>query len=232
MFYADSSFASSLSRAQPPSSRRELMLRALALRGRTVAEVASALSIALPQSSIRGKGFVGQLLEAALGADLQAGVGPDFSGLEIELKTLPVSAALRPLESTFVCSIDMLVADRETFAQSRLRARLAWVLWVPIIAPRGTAVGDRVIGRARLWRPTPYVWRQLKRDWDLLMGTIGAGGTQRLTAHRGHILQVRPKGPSREARVLGLGPEGVQRVAPLGFYLRPSFTARALLIGA
>src|SRR4051794_34533200 len=112
-------------RQPPPESRRELEIRAAALAGCRVQALAEALRLPLPASHLRGKGFVGQLAERALGADPLAGERPDFPDLGVELKTLPVDARGRPVESTFVCSIDMGRADREEWDTSRLRLRLA-----------------------------------------------------------------------------------------------------------
>jgi DNA mismatch repair protein MutH len=215
-------------RQQAPGCRRELEIRAAALAGRSVAEVAAALALPLPASHRRGKGFVGQLAERALGADPLAGERPDFPDLGVELKTLPVDAHGRPTESTFVCSIDMAAADTEEWERSRLRHRLACVLWLPVSAAKLGPLPARRFGEARLWAPRPETLVLLQADWEDLMGAIGAGRAGTLTAREGRVLQVRPKAANARVRTLAPGPDGPQQALPLGFYLRTAFTTAVL----
>ena len=54
---------------------------------------------------LRAKGLAGTLIERALGASAGSTAEPDFPALGIELKTIPIDAAGRICESTFVCTI-------------------------------------------------------------------------------------------------------------------------------
>lgn len=223
--------ASDLSqRLAPPVSRRALQVRAHALAGHSIADLAAALGVPLPPTSLRGKGFVGQLVERALGADPQARERPDFPDLGVELKTIPVDGQGRPCASTFVCSIAMAKADAAEWEEATLHKRLACVLFMPVHTPSNAALGARVLGRAKLWTPSPETQVQLRADWEDLIGAIGAGRGDTLTAREGHYVQVRPKAAHARVRTLGPSPDGVQSMLPLGFYLRPSFT-RAIFAG-
>lgn len=217
------------SRRSPPATLRELEVRAEALAGRSVGEVAIALATPLPRESRRAKGFVGSLVEAALGADPCAGAGPDFPSLGVELKTIPIGVRGGPVESTFCCSIDMARADIEEWGSSRLALRLACVLWVPVDAARVAPLAERRIHAPRLWAPSDAEEELLRGDWEDLMGAIGAGRPP--TAHDGRVLQVRPKAANSGARALCADVDGPRRALPLGFYLRTEFTA-AILAGA
>lgn len=225
--------ASDLSqRLAAPVSRRALEVRAHALAGHKVSALALALGIPLPPTSVHGKGFVGQLVERALGADPQARERPDFPELGVELKTIPVDAKGRPNASTFVCSIAMAQADAAEWEDATLRKRLACVLFVPVHQPadKQAPLGERVLGQARLWTPAPETEAQLRADWEDLMGAIGAGRGDTLTAREGRYVQVRPKAANARVRTLGPSVDGVQSMLPLGFYLRPTFT-RAIFLG-
>ncbi len=213
-------------RRPPPATLRELELRALALSGRSVAELARGLAMDVPADEKRAKGFIGQLVERALGADPTAGDRPDFPDLGVELKTIPVDERGTPVESTFCCSIRMDAADRSRWEESRLERRLRCILWVPVQAARATSLPERRFGRARLWRPSPAELAALRADWEDLMGAIGAGRAP--SAHEGTVLQVRPKAASSEARTVAPSEDGAAAVLPLGFYLRPAFTAALL----
>jgi DNA mismatch repair protein MutH len=217
-----------IKRRAAPTTVEELMVRARALQGRSVAELAAGLGIWLPTENRRAKGHIGQLVEMALGADPLAGDSPDFSGLGIELKTIPINKRGRPSESTFVCSIDLKGVADETWENSRLRRRLAHVLWVPVDAATVAPLPERRFGHPRLWQPTADQWQTIKTDWEMLVGLIGIGDSERLTAYHGQVLQVRPKAADSHARRWVPGADGPQRGLPVGFYLRSHFTTRVL----
>lgn len=215
------------SRRDQPQTRAELWVRAEALAGRSVSELADAIGLALPRSQLRAKGFVGQLVEHALGADPTAGERPDFPHLGVELKTIPLSGNGRPAESTFCCAITMHHADREEWTTSRLRQRLACVLWVPVDGAKVVpSLGARRFGTPRLWLPSSDEEAILRGDWELLMGAVGAGRPP--SAHEGVALQLRPKAATARARTLAPSDEGPVSALPLAFYLRARFTHTVL----
>ncbi len=216
---------SAAARRPPPRSEVELLVRAEALAGRSVGDLAAALALPLPREPRRAKGFIGALAELALGADPSAGDGPDFPALGIELKTVPLRRSGRPAESTFCCAIQMGEVDRERWERSRLRRRLAQVLWLPVAAAQEAPLAERRFGRACLWRPSAEEWELLQTDWEHLVGAIAAGRCP--SAHEGRVLQVRPKAAHGRVRALA-AIDGVRRVLPLGFYLRAGFTGALL----
>ena len=91
----------------PPSSQHELSLRASSLAGKTLAELASEKEVRLPKNLKTKKGWQGQFIETCLGADAGNLSKPDFSQIDIELKTLPIDFTGKVLESTYVCVVDL-----------------------------------------------------------------------------------------------------------------------------
>ncbi len=198
------------------------MVRAKALKGHSVGELARGLGVMVPEENRRAKGFVGQLVELALGADPDAGDLPDFPDLGVELKTIPFSKTGKPAESTFCCSVTMAHADREIWEESRLRLRLRRVLWVPVDGSKVAELGERRFHEPLLWVPDVDQEELLRADWEDLMGAIGAGGNP--GARVGQLLQIRPKAANSSVRTLGPSEDGSALTLPLGFYLRPTFT--------
>jgi DNA mismatch repair protein MutH len=213
-------------RKPAPQTLRELEVRAEALAGCAIADLALGLRAALPEEPRRAKGFVGSLVEAALGADPTAGERPDFLALGVELKTVPIRASGQPAESTFCCSIAMASADLEEWETSRLRRRLMRVLFVPVEAASVRQLPDRRFGAPRLWTPSCTELDLIRADWEDLMGAVGAGRVP--SAHEGQVLQIRPKAASAAERTLAAGNDGMALALPLGFYLRARFTAGVL----
>jgi DNA mismatch repair protein MutH len=213
----------------PPLTELELMTRAHALAGASLAELALTCGLPVPPDLRRAKGFVGGLVERLLGASAGSRAVPDFPELEIELKTLPVDRAGAPLESTFVCTIPLMEIGDVEWAASRVRRKLARVLWMPVQGDRDIPVAERRLGQPLLYRLTEEDEAQLRADWEELAGLIGRGHVESLTGHLGRFLQIRPKAAHSRARRLGFDAEGVPFAAlPRGFYLRASFTGALL----
>lgn len=213
----------------PPSTLAELLERARALDGLTVGELARRLGRRTTSDPVRGKGLAGELVELALGANAGNLDQPDFQNLGVELKTIPLDAAGRVRESTYVCYLDLESVSSEEWEGSRVRRKLQHVLWVPVEHNPGGSPADRHLGTPLLWTPSARQEALLRADWLELVGRIAVGGIEEVSAHSGQALQIRPKAPSGAARVEAPGPEGeVILTVPRGFYLRARFTETIL----
>ncbi len=217
----------------PPTAelRGQLFERAQRLEGMRVRELASELGRPCPGGGVRTKGRVGELVEIALGASGGSRRAVDFPESGVELKTIPVSEEQKPFESTFVCAVNL---DEEVdWALSWPRAKLSLVLFMPVIGARDVPLPDRSFGRPVVWQPTPAQDRQLNADYDDIMGLVGIGRIEDVTAHLGRYLQLRPKAKDGSVRTLARGAEGERfGTVPRGFYLRPAFTGALLLDAA
>jgi DNA mismatch repair protein MutH len=213
----------------PPETEAELLARARALSGLTLAELAARFSRVAPPDLRRHKGFVGALVERALGATAGSRAAPDFEALGIELKTLPVDSRGRALESTFVCTIPLIEIGEVEWMSSRVRRKLSRVLWVPVEGERQIPVPQRRIGEPLLWSLTEAAESALRFDWEELAGIIGKGDVETITGHLGRCLQIRPKARDSHARRRGIDGDGARFAAlPRGFYLRATFTSEIL----
>lgn len=213
----------------PPRTEAELLSKARSLAGLSLGDIARQLGQPVPPDLRHHKGFVGHLLERALGASAGSRPHPDFEQLGVELKSLPVTLAGKPLESTFVCTIDLNTIGRLEWRQSRVFKKLARVLWVPIQGDRSVAPASRRVGSAFVWSLGGDEEAELRNDWEELASLIGRGRVELVTAHIGKSLQVRPKARDSRARRRIHDDDGLSvETLPRGFYLRASFT-RGLL---
>ncbi|MEW9808952.1 MAG: DNA mismatch repair endonuclease MutH [Candidatus Symbiodolus clandestinus] len=214
----------------PPENERQLYQRALALAGRSLATLAAEIGIALPRSTRYAKGWAGLLAEYYLGAMSGSKPQPDFPQFGIELKTIPVDVKGKPLESTFVCVAPLTNNSGLSWSTSLVKQKLQHVLWIPIVGARGCLWSERRLGNPLLWSPNAQQLHQLQQDWEELMEQIVLGNSQKISAHYGEVLQLRPKAANRRARTAGIDKDGkVIMTLPLGFYLRSRFTATLLL---
>jgi DNA mismatch repair protein MutH len=210
----------------PPRDEAELVARARALGGCALDTLARAWGVRVDGAPVSTKGKVGELVERALGATGGAAATWDFPALRVELKTIPLDPRGVPRESTFICAVSLLDAERAEWETSWVRAKLARVLWVPIGLG---ADGSKRIGQACLWSPSAEQQGVLKDDFDEILGRIGAVGVEGLSARVGRWLQLRPKAAHGRVRTRAPGSDGgLVETVPRGFYLRARFT-RAIL---
>ena len=212
-----------------PQTLEQLLSQAQSIAGLTFGELADELHIPVPPDLKRDKGWVGMLLERALGATAGSKAEQDFSHLGVELKTLPINAEGYPLETTFVSLAPLVQNSGVKWENSHVRHKLSCVLWMPIEGSRHIPLRERHIGAPILWKPTAEQERQLKQDWEELMDYIVLGKLEQITARIGEVMQLRPKGANSKAITKGIGKNGeVIDTLPLGFYLRKEFTAGIL----
>jgi DNA mismatch repair protein MutH len=210
----------------PPRDEAELVARARALSGCAIDALASDWGVRVHGAPVSTKGKVGELLERALGATGGAAATWDFPSIRVELKTVPLDPRRAARESTFVCAVSLLDAERAEWETSWVRAKLARVLWIPIGIG---ADGSRWIGDPRLWSPTAEQERVLRDDFDEILGRIGAAGVEGVTARLGRWLQLRPKAAHGGVRTRAPGGDGgLIDTVPRGFYLRARFTSAIL----
>lgn len=219
----------SIAYLSPPESEAELLYRAQQIAGKTFAEVAVERHIKVPANLQRNKGWVGNLIELALGAQAGSKAEQDFAHLGIELKTIPINARGEPLETTFVCVAPLTGNIGVTWQHSHVRQKLAKVLWIPIEGERHIPLAERRIGAPLLWQPSEQEDQQLEADWEELMEMIALGRVESITARQGEYLQIRPKAANNRALTEAIGPAGEKILTlPRGFYLKKRFTAPLL----
>ncbi|HHF4124248.1 TPA: DNA mismatch repair endonuclease MutH [Haemophilus influenzae] len=212
-----------------PQTLEQLLSQAQSIAGLTFGELADELHIPVPIDLKRDKGWVGMLLETALGATAGSKAEQDFSHLGVELKTLPINAEGYPLETTFVSLAPLVQNSGVKWENSHVRHKLSCVLWMPIEGSRHIPLRERHIGAPILWKPTAEQECQLKQDWEELMDLIVLGKLEQITARIGEVMQLRPKGANSRAVTKGIGKNGeIIDTLPLGFYLRKEFTAQIL----
>ena len=207
----------------------ELVHAANQLAGLTLAELAERCGIMIPSSLRREKGWIGQLLEFALGASAGSKPQQDFPELGVELKTLPIANNGIPLESTFVCTAPLLHQQKITWETSSVHHKLSAVLWIPVFGDRQQDIASRMIGNPWLWHPTTEQEKIIRRDWEEIMELIALGKVESISARHGEALQLRPKAAKGHSLTPAIGSEGtIIQTRPRGFYLRSSFTRELL----
>ncbi|WP_115708981.1 DNA mismatch repair endonuclease MutH [Legionella sainthelensi] len=217
----------SLLKSIPPQTETELINRCSDIAGLSFAQLSLSLNLLIPIDSNQRKGWIGQVIELALGANASNQSLPDFKDLGIELKTLPIGQSGRPTESTFITSIPLLTVHHQQWKTSQCYAKLKRVLWIPIEGDTDIPYPQRRIGQGFLWSPDERQERILEADWNYLTLQISTGHLEALDAKSGDYLQVRPKAANGKSLCYGFDCHGNKiKTLPRGFYLRSSFTAK------
>jgi DNA mismatch repair protein MutH len=218
---------SSLPINTPPKSELELIERCSRIAGLSFAQLCLSLGLSIPENPDQRKGWIGQVIELALGADAQNLSVPDFQGLGIELKTLPLALSGKPTESTFITTIPLLTIHQQQWASSQCFAKLRRVLWLPVEGDTRIPYSQRRIGQGFLWSPCSSDEKVLADDWNYLSSQISLGYLETLDATVGEYLQVRPKAANGKSLCYCFDSEGNKvQTLPRGFYLRSLFTAK------
>ncbi|CNI12769.1 DNA mismatch repair protein [Yersinia aldovae] len=213
----------------PPTDEHQLLQRAKALSGFTLGELATRAGWNIPADLKRVKGWVGMLLEFYLGACAGSKPERDFADIGVELKTIPISAQGKPLETTFVCVAPLTGNSGVTWESSHVRHKLARVLWVPVEGERLIPLAQRRVGAPLLWSPSAQEEELLRSDWEELMDLIVLGKVESITARHGEVLQLRPKAANSRALTEAIGEHGQPIMTlPRGFYLKKTFTGPML----
>jgi len=212
----------------PPKSIQELSLRAEQLAGKSIGELAIQQQANMPKDLRIDKGWQGQFIERCLGADAGNQSKPDFSLIDVELKTLPIDYLGNVQESTYVAVVDINKLGIR-WSQSVVYHKLKHVLWVPIAREKGEDVDQSTIATPFFWQPTAAQQVLLKSDWENAMELISMGKIHQLSAKMGQILQVRPKAANSRVLTATTDEQGdAAQTLPRGFYLRPQFTQSLL----
>jgi len=213
----------------PPTSEDELLDRARSIAGHSLKHLAQLHNQSIPAGLTRAKGWTGNLMERVLGATASTRPEPDFEMLQIELKTVPVNRHGDPIESTYVCAVHLLNHRGIDWERSTVYKKLKRVLWIPIEGETHIPLAQRRIGSPLLWSPDSATQVALQQDWEELMEMIALGQVDKLTAHYGQFLQIRPKAANAREQCEAVGEHGEHiKALPRGFYLRREFTTGIL----
>jgi DNA mismatch repair protein MutH len=216
-----------LLRNKPPKTEADLIERCHHIAGLSFAQLSLELGVSVPMNPNQRKGWIGQAIELALGANAYNQSVPDFQELGIELKTLPIAPSGKPTESTFITSIPLLTIHEQNWHSSQCYAKLQRILWDPIEGDTDIPYAQRRIGHGFLWSPNGEQEAILAADWNYLTLQISTGHLETLDATSGEYIQVRPKAAHGKSLCYGFDSNGNKvKTLPRGFYLRSSFTAQ------
>lgn len=208
----------------PPRSEAELLARARELARYDLGRVADAVGMRPPPDLGQDKGWVGQVLEVALGATASNRAEPDFTQLGVELKSVPVDAHGKPRGSTFITSAPYAELEDAPWTASSVCHKTRRILWIPVEADDAVPLTARRIGQGVLWSPAAEHDARFLRDWGTFREAVRADPAS-IDARLGDALQLRPKARDGRARTQIERAGRTWSLRPLGVYFRRTFVA-------
>ncbi|MBV1908246.1 MAG: DNA mismatch repair endonuclease MutH [Kangiellaceae bacterium] len=213
----------------PPRTIAELKERSQRLAGRSMGDLAREFQVQIPQDLRVQKGWQGQFIEQCLGADAGNQSRPDFSLINVELKTLPIDRQGNVQESTYVCVVNLNKNIAEQWRDSAVYHKLQHVLWVPVAHVAGQPIDESIIATPFLWQMSTAEESLLRADWEDTMSLVSVGKVHQLNAKLGEVMQVRPKAANSRVLTNVVDERGnPSQTLPRGYYLRAKFTQSLL----
>ena len=133
-----------------------------------------------------------------------------------------------PSESTYICTAPIPPQDRDWFT-SRVWRKMEKILWVPIGSVKHSPLPLIRIGYPILWSPCTIIQKQLQQDWEEITELMLLGHFEKLSAHHGQYLQVRPKAANSKTFIRTTDHLGQEvQIVPKGFYIRSTLTKQII----
>ncbi|HIV14690.1 MAG TPA: hypothetical protein IAB18_02090 [Candidatus Avisuccinivibrio pullicola] len=212
-------------RPAAPRSLSELKERLEAIMGKSLLELTREYGLKWPARFKMAKGFTGELIEYILGGTARNLPLPDFTHLSIELKTLPIDGRYLPLESTYICHLNLMEDVGQRFEDSALYRKTALMLFVAVEGSDRIEPEIRRVMGYYLYKPDREALARIRTDYEEVMEMVSLGHAHEINARMGEVVQVRPKGASGRDLVPYINEDGEKAYTrPRGFYFRASFT--------
>ena len=203
--------------------------KALEMEGLTFSQLGNRLGLPVPTLALQPKGWLGQAVEKFLGATAGSLPIPDFPNLNLEIKTIPLTATGRVQESTYITVLPLRAPFELEWRSSSCYQKLQQVLWIPIEGDTSIPYAQRRIGRAILWQMPEVQEQILKADWELIMDMVIHGKVEEISGSIGTYLHIRPKAANASILTKSLDAYGDDiKTLPRGFYLRSCFTQQII----
>lgn len=203
--------------------------KALEMEGLTFSQLGNRLGLPVPTLALQAKGWLGQAVEKYLGATAGSLPIPDFPNLNLEIKTIPLTATGRVQESTYITVLPLRAPFELEWRSSSCYQKLQQVLWIPIEGDTSIPYAQRRIGRAILWQMPEVQEQFLKADWELIMDMVIHGKVEEISGSIGTHLHIRPKAANASILTKSLDAYGDDiKTLPRGFYLRSCFTQQII----
>lgn len=165
--------------------------------GQDLRRLADEYGITVFRDGKKNKGWAGHVIERVLGLPLSSAQAPNFGSWELKMCSLKrlKDGSLTVKETMAITMIDPYNVANTEFENSHLLAKLKKAVIAARIWVSQKEDSSILYSITTFDLDDPDVYRQIKKDYDLVRNTIINEGFQVLTGKMGVFIQPRTKGP-------------------------------------
>lgn len=176
--------------------RREAIIKIEELVGVDLRPLADVFGVTVWKGDKKNKGWAGQVIERHLGLPLNSSRAPNFGSWELKVVPLKLNRnkELIVKETMAITMLDPVEVLAKEFEQSHLFNKLQKMLVVSRVFESQAETSSLLHAVASFDLDNPFVYRQIKQDYDLVRQTIKISGFLSLSGRLGVLVQPRTKG--------------------------------------
>ncbi|MFC6276403.1 DNA mismatch repair protein MutH [Psittacicella hinzii] len=229
LYTHQSFFTEQVQPAAPPQTWSQLLTYVQALVGKTVEQIADKHQVELIDSLKLNRGWLGNLIEIALGASAGSKPTQDFIDLGLELKTLAINENGKVKSDIFISSLPLNSYMLQDWQLSHVLYKLKRILFIPVENNPEIPLAQRRIGKGFIWSPNAQQLATLEADWKSIMEIITQRDFTALKSNLGSALCVRVKAlNTQQSNTFNDIDLHSINLPPLSFYLRRNFVNEIL----
>lgn len=199
--------------------RTEAIVKIEELVGKNLRPLAEKYGVTVWKGDKKNKGWAGHVIERHLGLPLNSSRSPNFGSWELKVIPLKLNrkGELIVKETMAITMIDAVEVAAKEFEESHVFNKLQKMVVVSRVFENQAETSSLLHAVATFDLDNPFVFSQVKADYDLIRQTILIKGFHSLSGKIGIIMQPRTK---------GVGHGSTSRA----FYARKNFVAHIVNI--
>ena len=176
--------------------REEAIQQITKLVGKDLRQLANIYDVTVFKEGKKNKGWAGHVIEHHLGLPINSSQSPNFGSWELKTISLKYlqNTELTVKETMAITMIDPYNIERTNFKNSHLLSKLQKMVIVARIWQNQEETSSLLYAVKTFDLDDPYIYKQVKNDYDLVRNTIIEKGFSALTGKMGVFIQPRTKG--------------------------------------
>lgn len=176
--------------------RQEAIERITEIIGKDLRKLADKYNVTVIKIGKKNKGWAGHVIEHHLGLPINSAQSPNFGSWELKTISLKYlqNTKLVVKETMAITMIDPYNVERTSFENSHLLSKLKKMVIAARIWENQEETSSLLYAVKTFDLDNPYIYAQVKNDYDLVRRTIIEQGFSALTGKMGIFIQPRTKG--------------------------------------
>lgn len=176
--------------------RKEAIIKIQTLVGKDLRPLADSYGVTVWKEDKKNKGWAGHVIERYLGLPLNSSRAPNFGSWELKVVPLKLNRKKELIvkETMAITMLDPVEVQAKEFEESHLFNKLQKMLVVSRVFESQAETSSLLHAVASFDLDNPFVYSQIKKDYELIRQTIIKDGFHSLSGRIGILVQTRTKG--------------------------------------